>query len=274
MLVDVRATVLANTHLSDDYHVIALEAPQLAAAAQPGQFVMVKTSSGIDPLLRRPFSFFEILKDDEGQPLGFSLLSKRVGTGTALLYEARPGDRLGCLGPLGRSFPVVAPPTEAWFVAGGVGLAPFAALSDTLREAGVKITLFYGARRAADLHCTEVFARPGISLVLATEDGSLGHRGFVTEAVGQALAARAPDVPLQVYACGPTAMMHATHRLAVTQRWPCDVSLEQVMGCGLGGCYSCVVRVREGEGPPHFVRSCLRGPVFDSRSIVWEELVH
>jgi dihydroorotate dehydrogenase electron transfer subunit len=274
MLADVHAEVIGNTRLSTDYNLLALAAPAIARAARPGQFVMVKTATGLEPLLRRPFSLFEILRNHAGEPCGFTLLSKRVGMGTGQLYDARPGDRLACLGPLGLPFDVVAPPSEAWMVAGGVGLAPFATLVDALRARGTRTTLFYGARRAEDLFCTDVFSGKDIDIVTATEDGSQGHRGFVTAPLREALVMRrAGSAPLQIYACGPTPMMRAVTELASAHGQPCLVSLEQVMGCGMGGCYSCVVRVRQGADA-HFVRSCVNGPVFDGRAIVWEELVH
>ena len=269
--IDVHAEILGNTRLSDDYNILALRAPGIAERALPGQFVMIKPAAGFDPLLRRPFSVFQVLRDDGGGRIGITVLNKRVGVGTGLLFESRAGDRVDCLGPLGRPFVPVDPPAEAWLVAGGVGIAPFATLADALRARGTPTTLFYGARRAGDLYCADEFERLGVRLVCSTEDGSRGERGFVSVPLEQALVARADTGTLQIYACGPTPMMRAVAGLAARFNRPCAVSLEQVMGCGMGGCYSCVVRVREGDAP-HFVRSCLAGPVFDARSVVWEEL--
>lgn len=271
---DVDAAVIANTRLSDDYSVLALAAPAIAACARPGQFVMVKPTRGSDPLLRRPFSIFEILRDPAGTPSGITLLNKRVGTGTRLLYDVEPGARLPCLGPLGRPFEPVEPAVEAWMVAGGVGLAPFLTLAEALLARGVQTTLFYGARRAAELYYVDKFERLGVRVVLTTEDGSRGVAGLVTVPLGDALARLPPRQAVRVYACGPTPMMRAVARLAERHARPCDVSLEQVMGCGLGGCYSCVVLARDETGAPHFVRSCLDGPVFDARRLVWEALAH
>ena len=140
MPIDVAAEVTANRSLSADYNVLALAAPAIAALAAPGQFVMIKIGpiglSGKDPLLRRPFSVFEVLRAGDGTPTGITLLNKRIGVSTSLVYAARPGQVAACLGPLGRPFTVVDPPAEAWMVAGGVGLAPFAALGrDAARAA-------------------------------------------------------------------------------------------------------------------------------------------
>jgi dihydroorotate dehydrogenase electron transfer subunit len=267
---DVPALVLRNTHLSADYNVLHLEAPAIAAASLPGQFVMIRTAAGTDPLLRRPFSVFELLRDTAGAPSGISVLCKRIGPGTARLYEAAAGDRLSVLGPLGKPFSVVSLPAEAWMVAGGVGLAPFATLAEALRAAGVSTRLFYGGRTRADLFYLDWFASRGVALDLATEDGSLGASGRVTAPLEEALRRRAPGVSVMLYACGPEPMLKAVAGLARTHRCPSQLSTERIMGCGLGGCYSCVVRVRDAEGTPRFVRSCLNGPVFSGDDLLWE----
>jgi dihydroorotate dehydrogenase electron transfer subunit len=267
---DVPALVLRNTHLSADYNVLHLEAPAIAAASLPGQFVMIRTAAGTDPLLRRPFSVFENLRDPSGSPSGISVLCKRIGPGTARLYDAAAGDRLSVLGPLGKPFSLVSPPAEAWMVAGGVGLAPFATLAEALRDTGAKTRLFYGGRTRADLFYLDWFESRGVTLDLATEDGSLGTHGRVTAPLDKALHARAGGLAVTLYACGPEPMLKAVAGLARAHGCPSQISTERIMGCGLGGCYSCVVRVRDAEGTPRFVRSCLNGPVFDGDDLVWE----
>jgi dihydroorotate dehydrogenase electron transfer subunit len=268
--VDVDAEVLRNTRLSADYNVLAFAAPALAAAALPGQFVMIRTAAGTDPLLRRPFSVFEILRDQAGQATGITVLCKRIGPGTSRLYDAAAGDRLGVLGPLGRPFTTVSPPAEGWMVAGGVGLAPFATLTESLAAAGTPARLFYGGRSETDLFYLDWFERRGVRLDLATEDGTRGTHGRVTAPLEAALAAHTADRPLTLYACGPEPMLKAVAQLAARFGRPSQLSTERIMGCGLGGCYSCVVRVRGENGETHFVRSCLNGPVFDGDALVWE----
>lgn len=270
MPIDVEAAVLSNTRLSDEYNVLALAAPELARTARPGQFVMIKSGPGTDPLLRRPFSICQVVRDASGGPAGITVFNKRIGRGTGRLYDAAPGLRFPCLGPLGQPFVPVGPPAQAWLVAGGVGLAPFLTLAEALRELGTATTLFYGARRAAELFFLEEFQRLGVDVQLSTEDGSRGVRGLITAPLESALAGSTGNV--HMYTCGPTPMMRAVARIAEAHGCPCDVSLEQVMGCGLGGCYSCVVGVKEPSGRTHFVRSCIKGPVFDSRVIAWDAL--
>jgi dihydroorotate dehydrogenase electron transfer subunit len=268
--IDIAAEVIANQRLSSDYNVLVLAAPAIAAATAPGQFVMLKAGAGCDPLLRRPFSVFEILRGSDGAPAAISVLSKRIGISTRLLYDARPGERVACLGPLGRPFTIVEPPSEAWMVAGGVGLAPFATLADALRARGVRTTLFYGARRGDELFHLDCFRALDVDLALTTEDGSVGERGRVVAPLERRLASRPPAAPLMLYACGPEGMLAATARAAMKYGRPCQVSVERVMGCGLGGCYSCVIPMRGEDGRFHHVRSCLAGPVLAADQIAWD----
>jgi dihydroorotate dehydrogenase electron transfer subunit len=159
-------------------------------------------------------------------------------------------------------------------VAGGVGLAPFVTLAARLQALGTPATLFYGARSSSELYYVEAFERLGVHVVLSTEDGTQGTRGRVTAPLADALEGARADTEIQLYVCGPTPMMRAVAALAAEHRRPCDVSLEQVMGCGMGGCYSCVVLTRDPGQAPHYLRSCIDGPVFDAGRIVWEALKH
>ena len=272
--VDIDATVIANARLSSDYSVLSLAAPEVGRRTRPGQFVMVKPAGVTDPLLRRPFSVFEVLRDAAGEVTGVSILNKRAGRSTKKLYELEPGDVVSCLGPLGVPFKPVAAPVEAWMVAGGVGLAPFATLAESLSAAKTPTTLFYGARSAGELFYLEFFEQQGIKLVLTTEDGgqSAGRhcvKGRVTAPLEAALKSVGPAGAM-IYACGPEPMLEAVAKLAGRYNTPCQVSVERVMGCGLGGCYSCVVPVKHGDEHANLVRSCISGPVFDGAELVWE----
>ena len=206
MPVDVEAVVRSNTRLSDDYSVVALDAPAIAERARPGQFVMVKPARGTDPLLRRPFSIFEVLTGVDGRPTGVTLLNKRVGVGTTLLYQVEPGRRLACLGPLGRPFTLIDAPAEAWLVAGGVGLAPFATLAAALRARGMaddpllrrpaqRRPVLHGAvrRASAPAHARHRGRQPRPSA------------GWSPAPLAEALAARAGAPPPTLYACGADA---------------------------------------------------------------------
>jgi dihydroorotate dehydrogenase electron transfer subunit len=268
---DVDATVISNVRLSADYNVLTLAAPEVGAETEPGQFVMLKPDRSTDTLLRRPFSVFEVLRDDLGTVRAISILNKRAGVTTGRLYALEPGDRVACLGPLGQPFTPPVEGGEAWMVAGGVGLAPFATLAEALAALEIPATLFYGARTGNELFYLEFFERLGVQVVLSTEDGSRGSAGRVTAPLAAALAALPAAGAVTVYACGPEPMLAATARLAAQHGQMCEVSVERVMGCGLGGCYSCVIPVTTpGDSRPHFVRSCIAGPVLDGAAVVWE----
>ena len=266
MPVDVSAEVISNVRLSEDYNVLRMAAPEIGEQTQPGQFVMVKAAPMVDSLLRRPFSVFEVLREN-GRIVGISILNKRAGRNTRALYALEPGSRVSCLGPLGKPFTTRT--ANALMVAGGVGLAPFATLAESLAAKKIRTTLFYGARSSRELFFLEFFQQLGVRLVLSTEDGSSGVRGRVTMPLEQELSAL-PRNSATVFACGPEAMLEAVAKLAARYQQPSEVSVERVMGCGLGGCYSCVIPVLH-DGTPHNVRSCVGGPVFSGAEIAWEK---
>ena len=269
MPLDIEARVIGNSRLARDYNVVSLAAPQIAELTLPGQFVMVKPGRATDPLLRRPFSVFEILYTPSAKIEGLSILSKRIGITTSMLYDLVEGDTVWCLGPLGQSFELVDPPTEAWMVAGGVGLAPFATLTAALRAHGTKKVMFYGARTGTELFYADWFDHADLRLVLATEDGTRGDTGRITVPLERELQ-QATDRKVMIYACGPEPMLEAVSSLAARYGRRSQVSVERTMGCGMGGCYSCVISLKDARGSHHYVRSCIGGPVFEGADIVWD----
>ena len=283
MAVDVLAEILSNRALSRDYNVVGFAAPEIARRARPGQFLMVRPTDGSDPLLRRPFSIFEVLRDNNGTPIGVSILNKSIGVGTSRLYSVKPGEKLAILGPLGKSWLDVfanspdshdSPDAESWFVAGGVGLAPFVTFAEHLAAKKLPVKLFYGGRSQADLYYASFFESLGATVFLTTEDGTAGERGRITLPLERELQSSGGRT-ITIYACGPTPMMRAVAMLGAAHQARTVVSLEPVMGCGMGGCYSCVVKVSDASHEhPHFVRSCLEGPVFDAARVQWDALVH
>jgi dihydroorotate dehydrogenase electron transfer subunit len=237
--------------------------PETAREARPGQYVMIKAGLSAEPPLRRPFS---ILSVDPARET-VTLFVKAIGPGSRGLCAMAKGDEAQCLGPLGRPFTPPPPGAEALLVAGGYGVAPLRFLAGLLPRGG-RARLFYGGRTAADLVLLDRLAGPGLTVVPATEDGSLGERGRVTVPLEAHLDA-APG-PVRLYACGPDAMMHAVARLAAARSLEAEVSLDAWMGCGVGTCLGCVVRV---QGPSEvrwrYRCACTEGPVFDSARLVW-----
>ena len=258
---DDRAWVVQREALGGEYFRLRLR-PARPFEAQPGQFVMVKVSEGIDPLLRRPFSIHRMVESESGE---FEILFRVAGSGTRLLSRAHVGDRLDVLAPLGRGFRLLG--ARPLIVGGGIGVAPLLFLAEALLSQGSRPKLLVGGRRDRDILCHGDFECLAVPFAAATEDGSLGEPGLVTRLLERELDQDAP--PATVYACGPMPMLAAVSRLCRERATPCQVSLEAHMACGVGACLGCVV---PGEKAP-YLRVCKEGPVFDSEDIRWDSVV-
>jgi len=264
MVVNRDAPLVSRQPLEGAYVLLTLRHPEVAAGARAGQFVMIKAGTSAEPPLRRPFS---ILTVDPAAGT-FGLFLKAVGAGSRTLASLAPGELAQCLGPLGRPFTPPPPDHEALLVAGGYGIAPFQLFGEELRCAGARARVFYGGRTAADLVLRDPFRALGVPLAMATDDGSAGHHGRVTEAVEAYLDTR--PAPAALYACGPDPMLHAVARLAARRGLAAQVSLDPWMGCGVGTCLGCVVRIQPAqEARPRYRCACTEGPVFDAREVVW-----
>jgi dihydroorotate dehydrogenase electron transfer subunit len=258
------APLVTRRHLEGAYFLLTFEHPEVAREARAGQFVMIKAGVSADPPLRRPFSILSTQPEQRT----FRLLVKVVGAGTRSLTSLSPGEPAQCLGPLGKGFEPPAAERETLMVAGGYGIAPFNMLASELSLHGRRGRVFYGGRTAIDLQQREPFAALGVPLHAATQDGSLGRKGLVTEALEEYLDSGAG--PVALYACGPDAMLHAVARVAERRGLPAAVSLDPWMGCGVGTCLGCVVWVQEaGQQRPKYRCACTEGPVFDARVVVW-----
>jgi len=264
MPVNLDAPLVERQALEGAYVLLTFRHPAVARSGRAGQFVMIKASTVSEPLLRRPFSIMNV----DPQRDTFTLFLKAVGTGSRALADLKPGEVAPCLGPLGQPFAPPPPGHEALLVAGGYGIAPFKLFCDELVARGRRARVFYGGRRASDLQMRAPFAALEVPLQEATEDGSLGHRGRVTEPLERYLDG-APG-PVTLYACGPDAMLHAVARVAERRGLDAQVSLDPWMGCGVGTCLGCVVSIqRTGEARPKYRCACTEGPVFDARDVVW-----
>jgi dihydroorotate dehydrogenase electron transfer subunit len=277
-MLDKKVKVKEIRDLGSRNYLLTVSTPEQARLVRPGQFMMLKCVEDADdnPLLRRPFTIFNIYRQmRSGKPSGLDLLIKDVGYGTHRLVQSRPGTMLDCLGPQGRGFQISSDMrnrTElACLVAGGVGIAPLYLLAQSLLAQNVKPVLFYGGANVADLVLREYFERLGIEIFHATEDGSFGERGLVTQPVAQYLKAHS-NKNIRMYACGPWGMMKAAHLLSVQHNLQCEVSLEARMGCSLGACLGCVVRSRDHQGEEQYLRVCQDGPVMSSRLIDWDTI--
>jgi dihydroorotate dehydrogenase electron transfer subunit len=236
--------------------------------SEPGQFVMLSPGAlasvpRCDPLLPRPMAVYRTRAVD-GDPQ-IEILFKIHGRGTALLADLAPGERVGVVGPLGTPFPDPAPGARAVIAAGGTGIASVYEFAAGLCARRIPVSVLLGARSARDLMGEADFAASGVDLAVATEDGSRGTRGLVTDLLAGALSGAVAAV---VYACGPTPMMAAVARIAAQRELLCYASLENPMACGFGVCLGCAAPLRDGG----FALVCRDGPVLPAQTIAWESL--
>jgi dihydroorotate dehydrogenase electron transfer subunit len=268
------APVLINRHLARDTWLIRLQAPELARSIRPGQFLMIRLPGHSDPLLGRPFALYDTVLDDGGQPIAVDVVYLIVGKVTGLMAELKTGDSVDIWGPLGNGFPELNDLDHVGLVAGGIGQTPFLAHIRELlgqrgyggkspRKATDKVSLYYGVRTADLAAGVEDFRSVGADVQLASDDGSLGFHGFVTQLLEK-------QQPFQhLIGCGPEPMLKALAALAHRWQVPCHLSLETPMACGVGICFSCVTKVRTNDGWD-YRRVCVDGPVFDAECLAWE----
>ncbi len=249
---DLLCEIVHQIPLSDGYFRIGLKTGY--AGFVPGQFGMLEVPPREGTLLRRPFSFAK----QDGEVT--EILYKVVGKGTASLSLAKVGQSLQLLGPLGKGFSISKGEKEVVAVAGGYGIAPFLQLAAMLRKEGKILKIFYGARSKKDLHYLQEFKKMETPLFLATEDGSEGFRGLITELLEKELSKKKPE---RVLSCGPLGLLRAVKKWSQEKKIPCELSWEESMGCGTGVCLGCVVEDVEGN----YLRACVEGPVFAAEKL-------
>lgn len=258
------AIVIEHLPIQGGYHLLRMRAPRIAPEVRPGQFVHVKVPHLEECLLRRPFSVFRT----DGESL--AILYKDVGKGTRTLQYLKPGEMLSLLGPLGRGFPAPDPQKFPVIVAGGYGMA---ALYLTARSSPIKGIAFFGGRKAGDILCVEEFEKLGWRVIITTEDGTLGRKGIVTDALDEWIHGRGADSATpEFFVCGPAGMLEAVARRALSAGWTAWISVDNNMGCGVGACLTCVLKVKaDTDDGWTWARACREGPVFEAGEVVWEE---
>jgi len=250
------ARVVSHGLLYDDTFLMWLDCPAVARAAAPGRFLMIHCADGYDPLLPRPMSFHRF-RHEGGRRL-FAILYDVRGRGTAWLSARQPGDEITIFGPLGRGYALARDAGNVLLVAGGLGVAAVVSLLDDALARGGAVTLLQGARSAARLFPTDRLPRD-VEVLSATDDGSAGHRGPVTDL----LADHLPWAD-QVFACGPNPMFRSLADVLrrARSRKPVQALLEERMGCGTGVCYGCAVFTHRGVK-----LVCKDGPRFEIRDV-------
>ena len=254
------AEILENRKIAEDHYVLSLKSQHLRGA-KPGQLVNVRCGATSVPLLRRPFGVHRKTKD------GIEILYKVIGKGTGILSKKKKKEKLDVLGPLGKGFVLPVNPSkkeEAILVAGGHGVAPLYALAEELIKEKMNVSVFIGARQKKHVVLDRDFKKLSVKTYVATEDGSKGFKGLVTELLKNKLKGVSRGQSKTIYACGPRPMLKSVSELADMYVYPCQISLEEYIGCGIGICMGCAVQTRSGTK-----LVCKDGPVFNSREIIW-----
>ncbi len=269
-----KTKILTNRKIAPGHYILSFRTPLFREGVRPGQFFNIKINNSLEPFLRRPFGAYGIHKKK------IEILYKTVGKATEILSVKKKGEILDVLGPLGNGFDAIYPGSstrpvpaakKAILVAGGHGVAPLAALARQLKRHGVKFSVFLGARTKKDIICDKELAKLGAKVYIATDDGSKGSKGLITNLLKKTLfhCVSGNPVPLtqwnRVYACGPKPMLKETAKVAKQYGLSCRISLEEYMACGLGTCLGCAVKTRNG-----YKMVCKDGPVFDAKEIIWQ----
>ena len=262
-MIEQKAKVRFNKKVARQTFLMGLESPEIAAASRPGHFVMIRVREGTDPLLRRPFSICGTEKDRL-----IRILYRVVGPGTSILSAVREGDSLSVLGPLGKGFELPGPDETPMLVAGGIGIAPILFLAGVIGKDDA--LLMAGFRTAEDIVDFEACGLSGFPVSIATDDGTVGQRGFITDLLEGHLGNTKKNHPL-VYACGPAPMLKKVAAVIQDHGIPGQVSLEAYMACGVGACQGCAVKAASSEDQDYF-SVCEHGPVFDPASLDWSSM--
>jgi dihydroorotate dehydrogenase electron transfer subunit len=257
-----KALIRSHIQVGRGYYRLVLKAPEAAAEAVPGQFVMLRVTENLDPLLARPFGISSVPSKSS-----IEILYRVAGRGTMLLTRAETGGTLSLLGPLGKGFPMPDKTVTPVLITGGSGFPPLHFLA--LRTNG-RAKVFIGSRNKECLPPVSVLKSlkdHTQSVTIATEDGSAGRQGMSTDILNTFLTREERKTHFVLYACGPHSMLAAVSRIAAEHSITCYVSAEERMACGFGACMGCSVPMKAGG----YKRACKDGPVFDSREVDWGE---
>lgn len=271
-----KAKIVYNKRTKDNYFKSILSSPRIALGALPGQFVNIKVNSCQEPLLRRPFSIHRVSGSN------IEILYEVLGKGTQILAQRKAGEYLDIIGPLGNGFDLrfaISEKRKAILVAGGIGVAPLLFLAEQLIKRNtpyaIRNTLvLIGAKTKKQILCEKEFKDLACEVKIATEDGSGGFKGRVTDLLLSILRANGLTPACRtgrgkqatIYACGPRPMLKEIANISQKYNISVQISLEEHMACGIGACLGCVVNTKNG-----YQRVCKEGPVFAADEIVWED---
>ncbi|MDD5449350.1 MAG: dihydroorotate dehydrogenase electron transfer subunit [Candidatus Omnitrophica bacterium] len=282
-----------NIRVSGNYFRLKFRSEQLSKTARPGQFIELKVTDGLEPLLRKPLGIHRIIS-----PNMVEVLYEVIGKGTEALSKRSPGEVLDVIGPLGNGFDLgsrVEGPGSRVLVAGGIGAAPLVFLAQKLRPLSAKPPegtidhrpstlgrplVLIGAKTKDALLCEKEFKDLGCNVSIVTEDGSKGHKGFVTDLLKKVLNTQY-SILNTIYTCGPKSMLKAVAHISTKYRTPCQLLLEEYMACGVGVCLGCPIKVKTQypclagrqailNTQYQYKMVCKDGPVFRADEVIWE----
>jgi len=259
-----KCKIVENVRIASNMYKMAFISSYIALNAHPGQFVHIKVPYDNSLLLRRPISIHDVHPQTGRVEIAYQV----VGKGTRILSRMNAGQIIDVLGPLGKGFTISREIKSAIVIGGGCGVAPLKFLVRCLKEGGGAVTALLGFRNREAVYGLDEFERFSDQLFITTDDGSLGSKGLVTQALEKELRKHLPDV---MFACGPVPMLKVVQRLAKEYSVPCQISLEERMGCGIGGCLVCSCAIRTSDGDFEYKRVCQDGPVFWSQEVLLDE---
>jgi dihydroorotate dehydrogenase electron transfer subunit len=260
---DLHTVILSNEAVAEAHYLLRCECPEIAQHARPGQFIHVMISQDTGMLLRRPFTIYTV----DGHEI--TMLYQIIGEGTQRLSEMLAGEPIQVLGPLGNTFNFTTKPEPAILVGGGAGIASLMLLAVALRKNGIQTLGLVGAQHRTRLLSVKDLESIGIAVHIATDDGSIGHHGYVTDILADLLEVAAYQHPT-VYACGPHGMLSAVAKITADFEVPTQIAMENRMGCAMGVCLGCVCPVRIDANRIEYQRVCTEGPVFNAADIAWD----
>ena len=246
--------VVSNEKVCPKFFRLCIDAEPILKKIQPGQFIHIRVRDDFEPFFRRPFSVYRALKYVE-------ILYEAIGPGTKILSKKTKGDRIDVLGPVGTPFQMPSQGIkQVVMVAGGIGIAPFLILSDVLKKRKLDLVLLYGGRTGGHIYPMKEFKQNGCRVFVATDDGSVGVKGRVTDLFSKIKVFS----KTMIYTRGPNPMMAAVGRFAKKHRLRGQAACEEVMACALGACLGCSIKTTGG-----YKTVCYDGPVFDIQEVIF-----
>ena len=257
----VMAELVKKEQLKPDIYKFSVKAPSIVKEAKPGNFIEIRVTDQLDPFLRRPISIYNL--DKENGILEFILQVK--GKGTEILAKREEGKTVDIVGPIGYGTFKYEDYEKIAIIGGGIGVFPLYELAKCAKADDKNVTTYLGFRSKDFVVLEEEFAKVSDELILTTDDGSYAQKGFAINYLEKDIEAGKIDA---IYACGPLLMLKAVQKLAIEKELPCQISLEEKMACGLGGCLGCAVKTAKSpKDAPEYWHVCKAGPVFNAKDV-------